>query len=127
MIELRKAKGRGIGFKRDPDKKPSRLRRVSKKQAKRNRALKGKLGEILAIQHELYGTERCEAGAQGWKPGCFDTLVLDHVETRNGVDSDRYENLQVLCVAHNGLKGSVRGLDFRPKEMVERMKELDKG
>lgn len=118
-----------MGMKRDDDAKPykfkrSRLRKVSKKQAKRNRVLRSKLEVVLGVQHEIYGTTRCEAGFKGWKDGCFGDLVLDHVQTRQAQNPDGYENLQVLCVAHNGLKGSKRGLDFRPQEMIDKMREL---
>ena len=130
-IHLRLGKGTktGIGSKRKLDAKgmafKRKIRPISKKQAKRNRALRSKLEVVLGVQHELYGTTRCEAGFKGWKAGCFGDLVLDHVDTRNGRDPDRYENLQALCSAHNGLKGSVRGLDFRGAEMLQRMRDLD--
>lgn len=117
------------GLKRGgPIERKKGLRKVSKKQRRRTETLKGKLAEMLSVQHEIYGTERCERGFSfrnmGLKADCSGDLVADHVGTRNQDDADRYENLQVLCWGCNSAKGSKRG-DYRPAVMRERMKELD--
>ena len=112
----------------------ARLRPISKKGRVRNKNLKAKLEVILEIQERLYGRTMCEAmrGHDGWKHRCpaldgrDEQLVLDHVSGRNNENADRYANLQVLGSWCNFQKGSVRGLDFRPKEMVAAMLELDK-
>jgi hypothetical protein len=117
---------KGRSFKRTAFKRKIGLRKVSKRQAKRNRKLRAKRMVVLAEQVRLYGTNRCEAGFRGWKGSCMGGLVLDHVNTRQVEDPDRYENLQILCEAHNGFKGSCRGLDFREGRMITRMREFDK-
>ena len=131
MLEFRPVKsGRGgIGGsgKKNAKKWPSRskLRQVSPKQRKRTEDLKDKLEVLLAKQHEIYGTERCEMGfALGEKCPEDSPFVVDHVGTRNQSDADRFGNLQVLCIFHNGIKGSKR-IDFRPHRMKLELEELD--
>ena len=124
----RAIKGHGMGKKKHPGQAPKPLKKVSKKQRKRTSTLQCKTAAILAKQLELYGTTRCEAGIKKWGGTCFGTLIADHVKGRNIDNADAYTNLQILCSGHNGLKENVPGgskLDFRPKEMVEAMKELE--
>jgi 5-methylcytosine-specific restriction endonuclease McrA len=110
-----------------------RMKQVSTKQARRNRLIKEKLQIILEIQQDIYGQSMCEAsrGHVDWQHKCPSRLgkylpfVVDHVETRNQTNADRWENLQVLCSWCNYQKGSIRGLDFRPAMMIQAMKELD--
>jgi hypothetical protein len=129
----KKTKKTGIGMSKDPDAPRKPMKFSSKKQTARTNALKEKLNIVLDAQESLYGIQGCEAsrGHKDWKFRCpgldgrYLTLVLDHVETRNGWNADRYENLQVLCSWCNHQKGSIRGLDFRPAIMIQSMRELD--
>ena len=146
MIPLRlgkKTQKTGIGMKRSDEcceevpvkrknggLKRTRLRPISKKQAKRNRSLKEKFAIIVTEQIRLYGTAQCEHGKYQWAHGqpanCAGQLVVDHVFTRNQDNADRYENLQLLCWFHNSGKSSQR-IDYRSPEMKEAMLELDRG
>jgi len=116
----------GIGMRKPLGTPRKGLKPRSEKQAVRTEDLKDKLETLLQKQMELYGTTRCEAGFAGWNGKCppGSPLVVDHVNTRNIKDPDRLENLQVVCWAHNGVKGSKR-LNFRPQIMIDALKELD--
>ena len=123
----------GMGFKRGPgapryakQKKRAMINPVSDKQQARTDELKAKLLVLLAKQHELYGTTRCEAGFSGEEGECFGDLFWDHVIPRSRFPKnvDGYSNAQVLCWFHNGKKSS-KVTDFRPPEMIEACKMLD--
>lgn len=98
------------------------LRMVSAKQAHRNYELRKKLKRMIQEQ-VLHGEEaHCQiCGAKEWKG----RLVAEHVNTRNEVNADRYENLGVACWKCNAEKGSKRTGEYRPEWFQIRMRELD--
>ena len=123
----------GMGFKKDPrapkfsrPKKRAMINPVSENQQARTDELKAKLLILLAKQHELYGTTRCEAGFKGEPGECYGDLVWDHVIPRSRFPEnvDGYSNAQVLCWFHNGKKGS-RVTDYRPPEIIRACEVLD--
>lgn len=123
----------GMGFKKDPrapkfsrTKKRAMINPVSEKQQVRTDELKAKLLILLAKQHELYGTERCEAGYKGEPGDCYGDLVWDHVIPRSRFPEnvDGYSNAQVLCWFHNGKKSS-RVTDYRPQVMIDACQKMD--
>jgi 5-methylcytosine-specific restriction endonuclease McrA len=103
----------------------STLRKVSKKQRKRNDGLKVKLKRMKIVQ-ETYGYQAHCQMCLG-KVCKNEGLVAEHIETRNEWDADRYENLGIAGWKCNQAKGSVRTGDYRPGWFVEEMRKLDKG
>lgn len=124
-LRLGKATKTGIGMERSESAPKYRLKPVSKKQRRRNKSLANKRMILMTEQVSQTGTAFCSASDAKWDHECFGDLVLDHVETRNGPNADDYENLQIICAHANTKKGSIRGLDFRTKEMKDRCLELD--
>ena len=133
MSIFRPTKGRGGmgGYQGKPSPKPMKAK--STKARSRDGVIHQRFEEVLQVQERHFGSRFCLAslGHPDWKHACpslkktFYPLVPDHVETRNGPDADRRENLQGLCTWCNYQKGSVRVLDFRPSEMVKELKRLD--
>jgi 5-methylcytosine-specific restriction endonuclease McrA len=123
----------GIGCKRK-DFVNAPINPISPKQRKRQGSLNDKREIVLSIQEKVLGKRFCLAtlGHPDWKHKCpsllgrFYKFVLDHVNTRNKADADKFENLQGLCSWCNWMKGSLR-IDFRPPELKEALKKMDSG
>lgn len=125
-----------IGMKPDPNAKPyklkrSRLRKVSKKQAKRNRSLRAKKEVVLNAMHERWGTAFCvcaQSTANVAGVLCLGGLDWDHVLSRGSGGDDSFSNCQILCRNHHSWKHRTPGMydrDFRSDEMKEFMRGLD--
>lgn len=107
----------GIGMRRDPNEPRSPLRAMSAKQRKKKRIIKDILSEMLALQHEHFGTEFCELAKSGKFTGkCEGRLVVEHVDSWRDQVKTNPKKLQIGCWKHNQEKGS-RKVDCRSYTM----------